>query len=82
MELEARRQKIFESSWLKRCYRRNPCHRLSERDGDDIARAERRPRVLTRSHSFLLMYALNLSHYHSLLRLSHSAVAAMLRVLP
>lgn len=81
-ELEAYRQKIVESSCSKRCCPRNPCHRLTEKGDDDIVRAERRLRGLRRSHSFLLMYVLNLSHYHSRLRLSHSAVAAMTEMLP
>lgn len=80
--LEGRRQRTVEPPCLRRCYRRKPCHRLSERDGDDIARAERRLRLPTGSHNFLLMYVLSLSRYRLLLRLSHSAVAVVLEVLP
>lgn len=81
-ELEVRHQRIVEASCLKRCYPRNPGHRLSERGGDDTARVERCLWILIRSRSFLLMYALNLSHCHSLLRLCHSAVAANPEMLP
>lgn len=61
-ELEARRQKIVESFCLKRCYLRSPCHRLAEKVGDGIAKAEKRLRVLTRSRNFLLMFVWTLSH--------------------
>ena len=81
-ELEGRRQRTVEPPCLRRCYPRKPCHRLSERDGDDTARAERCLRLPRRSRNFLLMYVLSLSRYRSLLRLSHSAVAVVLEVLP
>ena len=63
-----RRPTIVESSFLKRCCPRNPCHRLSERVGDDTARAERLLRVLTHSRNFLLTYVSNSGHYRSLSR--------------
>lgn len=80
-ELEVHRRRIVESSCLRHCYRQNPCHRASEMGGDDIVMAERRLRVLSNSRSFLLMSVSNPNRYHSLLILSHSAVAAMLEVL-
>ena len=78
---EVRRLRIAKSPCVKRCYRRRPCHRLSEKGDDDIAMAERRLQVLTHSRSFLLMYVLNPSHSHPPLKLSHSAVAATPEVL-
>ena len=81
-ELEVRRWRIVEPPCLRHCYPRRPCHRLSERDDDGIAKAERRLRLPVGSHNFLLMNVLSLSRYHSLLRLSHSVVAVMLGLLP
>lgn len=80
--LEVRHLRIVESLYLKRCYPRNPCHRVSEKGDDDIAMAESCPRVLIHSRSFLPTYVLNSSHYHPPSKLSHFAVAAVLEVLP
>ena len=81
-ELQVRRQRFAESPYWKRCCPQNSCHHQPEKDGDDTATAGRPLQVPTHSRSFLRMCVLNLSHYHSLLRLFHSAAAVVPGVLP
>ena len=80
--LEAHCQKIVVSAGWKRYCLRRPCDHLSEKPGDGIAKVERSLLVLICSPSFLLMDVLNLSHCHSLSRLSRSAAVVSFEMLP